>query len=296
MTGPLLATTPSLLVHELEPSSSSSSSSLRTSLPVANAAAFSVEDLEEQTPPRSSASSSSASSLSQNRLSRAASVHLSSPGRSSLNASSPAVLVATTEDLDDEMAELMTIPRLPFEFVDDVVPSPAAPASSIARSPPPRRTPLPPVAQTTPPKDRKLNHDLVVGPPSPTLVRVDRSAVHKEEDVKWCSWCFLNAPQRKLEDRWVGRATLECLNCLNETVNCLMCSEGVCRSFGATADRLCYKCDGTYAKTKVLEKKRRRIFFSVFFFFSRFLLLSRCMVVVVIVLSKRLIVCIVLRL
>jgi len=173
--------------------------------------------------------------------------------RTSLNASSPAVLVATSEDLDDEMAELMTIPRLPFEFVD-------GPATA-SRSPPPSRDPVPPVrvaavAQTSF-LDRKVARELVSGPPSPTgsVSRIDRSMVNKELAgkgvVKWCSWCFEYAPQRKLEERWVGRNAHECGNCLNETCICLMCSEGACRSYGSTADKLCFKCDGTFNKTKV---------------------------------------------
>lgn len=49
----------------------------------------------------------------------------------------------------------------------------------------------------------------------------------------------------------MGRNAHECGHCFNETCVCLMCSEGACRSYGGTADKLCYKCDGTFAKTHV---------------------------------------------
>lgn len=158
-------------------------------------------------------------------------------------------MLVASEDFDDEMAELMTIPRLPFEFVDGPAP----------RSPPPSLAPASPavaVAQASF-RDHKVARELVSGPPSPTasVSRIDRSMVNKELAgkgvVKWCSWCFEYAPQRKLEERWVGRNAHECGNCLNETCNCLMCSEGACRSYGSTADKLCFKCDGTFNKTKV---------------------------------------------
>ncbi len=179
--------------------------------------------------------------------------------RASLNASSPAVLVAS--DMDDELAELMTMPRLPFEIVDDGSEVAVANPRTVSRSPPPARSPAAPVLTSTPPPavaaDHKLAREKISGPRSPTLSMslIDRSQVNKDLDgkgvVKWCSWCFQYAPQKKLEDRWMGRNAHECGHCLNETCNCLMCSEGACRSYGSSADKLCFKCDGTFNKTKV---------------------------------------------
>ncbi len=188
-------------------------------------------------------------------------VRKSSSARAALNASSPAVLVAS--DVDDELAELMSMPRLPFEIVDDDG-SAAGRSSPASRSPPPAASYVPrataaSVSSPLPssPMDHKLAHETVAGPRSPTLSlsRIDRSQVNKDLDgkgvVKWCSWCFQYAPQKKLEDRWMGRNAHECGNCLNETCNCLMCSEGACRSYGSSADKLCFKCDGTFNKAKV---------------------------------------------
>ena len=166
--------------------------------------------------------------------------------RAPLAASSPSVLVAHDDlDLEAELAELMTMPKLPFEIIeeyddhaeedgDESYFSPSAMSSS----------------------DHKLPRAELLEPQTPaaSLSLIEKSQINHDTGkgiIKWCSWCFQYAPQKKLEARWMGRNAHECGHCLNETCVCLMCSEGACRSYGGSADKLCFKCDGSFSKARV---------------------------------------------